>query len=195
MNGLLDRVGANGWLRRFVEHNGLILLLIVAAAAMRLLPHPANIAPIGALALFSGAYLQRRFFYLVPLAALFLGDLHLGLYHAGTMAAVYLGFLASTFVGRGLLHGGDVGRRRDTGPRITVAVGAGALVFWLISNLGVWLFFRPLTPAGLAQCYLDALPFLGRSLLGDALYAAGLFGAYRLARRLVAGRAAWGAAT
>lgn len=184
MNGALSTAGANGWLRRFVEHNGLILLLIVAVAAMRLLPHPANIAPIGALALFSGAYLQRRFFYVVPLAALFLGDLHLGLYHAGTMAAVYLGFLASTFVGRGLLHGGDVGRRRDTAARIAVAVGSGALAFWLISNLGVWLFFRPLTLAGFAQCYLDALPFLGHSLLGDALYAAGLFGAYKLARRL-----------
>ena len=184
MNGALSTAGANGWLRRFVEHNGLILLLIVAVAAMRLLPHPANIAPIGALALFSGAYLQQRFFYVVPLAALFLGDLHLGLYHAGTMAAVYLGFLASTLVGRGLLHGGGVGRRRDTGGRIAVAVGSGALAFWLISNLGVWLFFRPLTLAGFAQCYLDALPFLGRSLLGDALYAAGLFGAYKLARRL-----------
>ena len=173
---------ARRWLRRFVEQNGLLLLLIVAAAAMRLLPHPANIAPIGALALFSGAYLERRLFYLVPLAALFLGDLHLGLYHAGTMGAVYLGFLASTFIGRGLLRG------RDSGGRIVAAVGAGALAFWLISNLGVWLFFRPLTPAGLAQCYSDALPFLGRSLLGDALYAAVLFGAYKLARRLVNAR-------
>lgn len=193
MNGVWSRIGANGWLRRFVENNGLILLLIVVAAALRLLPHPANIAPIGALALFSGAYLEQRLFYLVPLAALFLGDLHLGLYHAGTMAAVYLGFLASTFVGRGLLRGGDVGCRRDTATRITVAVGSGALVFWLLSNLGVWLFFRPLTPAGFAQCYVDALPFLGRSLLGDALYAAGLFGAYKLARRLTA-RLAWKAA-
>lgn len=165
------------WLRRFVEQNGLILLLIVAAAAMRLLPHPANVAPIGALALFSGTYLERRLFYLVPLAALFLGDLHLGLYHAGTMGAVYLGFLASAFVGRGLLRG------RYSGGRVAVAVGAGALVFWLISNLGVWLFFRPLTPSGLALCYLDALPFLGRSLLGDALYAAALFGTYQLTRR------------
>ena len=40
----------------------------------------------------------------------------------------------------------------------------------------------------LLQCYSDALPFLGRSLLGDALYAAVLFGAYKLARHLVAVR-------
>ena len=156
----------------------LVLLLIVGAAALRVLPHPENIAPIGALALFSGAYLSRRLFWLVPLVALFLGDLHTGLYHAGVMLAVYLGFVASTVAGRCLLHG------RDSSGRIVVAVGAGALIFWLISNFGVWLFFRPQTAAALLQCYIDGLPFLGRSLIGDAVYAVLLFGGYRLVRRV-----------
>lgn len=188
MNWIAGKSRAAPWLRRFVADNGWVIVLIVAAAAMRLLPHPANIAPIGALALFSGAYLHSRFAYAVPLAALFLGDLQLGLYHGGTMAAVYLGFLASALVGRGLLHerGGagepGSGHRRDRGGRVVAAVGAGAFVFWLISNFGVWLFFRPLTATGFAQCYMDALPFLGRSLLGDALYATLLFGGYQLAR-------------
>ena len=180
----MNRTDWAAWLRRFVERNGLALLLIVAVAALRLLPQPANVAPIGALALFSGAYLQSRFAYAVPLAALFLGDLQLGLYHGGVMAAVYLGFLASTLVGRGLLHTrAEEPRRRDRGGRIVVAVGAGAFVFWVISNFGVWLFFRPLSLAGFAQCYVDAVPFLGRSLVGDALYATLLFGGYHLARR------------
>ena len=191
MNWIAGKGRAALWLRRFVADNGLVIVLIVAAAAMRLLPHPANIAPIGALALFAGAYLRSRFAYAVPLAALFLGDLQLGLYHGGTMAAVYLGFLASALVGRGLLHepesartGKRTGgvRRRDRGGRVVLAVGAGAFVFWVISNFGVWLFFRPLTATGFAQCYVDALPFLGRSLLGDALYATLLFGGYQLAR-------------
>ena len=181
----MNTTGWVAWLRRLVERNGLALLLIVALAALRLLPQPANIAPIGALALFSGAYLQSRFAYAVPLAALFLGDLQIGLYHGGVMVAVYLGFLASALIGRGLLRTrAEEPRRRDRGGRVVVAVGAGALVFWLISNFGVWLFFRPLSLAGFAQCYADALPFLGRSLVGDALYAALLFGGYQLARRL-----------
>ena len=162
----------------FLHGQWLVLLLIVGAAALRLLPHPENIAPIGALALFSGAYLQRRVFWLVPLGALLLGDLHNGLYQATVMLAVYLGFLASTAVGRGLLHG------RDSAGRIAVAVGAGALAFWLVSNLGNWLAFHPLTAAGLLQCYADSLPYLLRSLVGDAAYAALLFGGYRLARQL-----------
>lgn len=162
----------------FLHGQGLVLLLIVGAAALRMLPHPENIAPIGALALFSGAYLQRRVFWLVPLGALLLGDLHNGLYHAAVMLAVYLGFLASTAVGRGLLH------RRDSTGRIALAVGAGALAFWLISNVGNWLAFHPQTAAALLQCYVDGLPYLLRSLAGDAIYAALLFGGYRLARRL-----------
>ena len=162
----------------FLHGQGLVLLLIVGAAALRMLPHPENIAPIGALALFSGAYLQRRVFWLVPLGALLLGDLHNGLYQAAVMLAVYLGFLASTAVGRGLLHG------RDSVGRVALAVGAGALVFWLISNAGNWLAFHPQTAAALLQCYMDGLPYLGRSLAGDAVYAVLLFGGYRLARQM-----------
>ena len=169
----------------FVEGNGLVLLLVLAVVLARLLPHPANIAPVGALALFSGAYLRRRF-YLVPMAALLASDWMLGFYHAGVMVAVYAGFLVSTFIGRGLLQG------RDRGARIFGAVGAGALAFWLISNFGVWLFHHPKTLPGLAQCYVDAVPFLGRSLLGDAMYAALLFGGYKLARHAAA---SWNQAT
>ena len=166
----------------FLDRHGVVLLLILGAAALRLAPHPANIAPIGALALFSGAYLRHWAFHLVPLGALLLGDLHLGFYHPGVMAAVYVGFAVSAAIGRGLLFG------RDRAGRIAVATGAGALAFWLISNFGVWAFFRDHSWAGLAQCYVDALPFLGRSLAGDVLYVAALFGGYRLARRALAMR-------
>ena len=169
---------------RFVEGNALVLLLVVAVALARLLPHPANIAPVGALALFSGAYLTRRWFYMVPVAALLVSDWMLGFYHAGVMAAVYGGFLAAACIGRGMLRG------RDQGARIVGAVGVGALAFWFISNFGVWLAHHPKTAAGFLRCYVDAVPFLGRSLLGDGLYAALLFGAYKLTRRIVAVRLA-----
>ena len=174
---------ATAWARavaQFVDRHGLVLLLILGAAALRLAPLPANVAPIGALALFAGAYLRHPAFHLVPLGALLLGDLQLGFYHAGVMAAVYLGFAVSAAIGRALLF------ERDRVGRIAVATGAGALAFWLISNFGVWLFFRDHSWAGLTQCYVDALPFLGRSLAGDAMCVAGLFGGYRLARLLLA---------
>ncbi len=57
-----------------------ILIAIVAAAALRLVPHPPNFTPIGAMALFSGAMLGRRGIIALaaPLGALLLSDLALG---------------------------------------------------------------------------------------------------------------------
>lgn len=151
-----------------------VFLIIITAAALRMLPHPENVTPIGALALFSGAYLHRQVLWLVPLAALLLGDLYYGLYNAVVMISVYLGFIASTAVGRTLL-------RKDPGSgRIAVGVIAGALAFWTISNFGNWLAFGPGGASGLLQTYIVGLPYLLKSLMGDAMYALVLFGGYRL---------------
>src|SRR5207248_5033718 len=56
-----------------------LLSAIVAAAALRLVPHPPNFTPIGAMALFSGAYLGRRSLsFIAPLGAMLLADAILG---------------------------------------------------------------------------------------------------------------------
>ena len=65
------------------NHARLTVLLsaIVAAAALRLVPHPPNFTPIGAMALFSGAYFGRRWLaFAAPLGALLLSDAVLGFY-------------------------------------------------------------------------------------------------------------------
>src|SRR3989442_15488674 len=55
--------------------------LVLVAAASRLVPHPPNLTPIAAMALFGGAYFpDKRAAFLVPLAAMFLSDLVLGLH-------------------------------------------------------------------------------------------------------------------
>src|SRR3954465_13474106 len=66
------------------NHSRLIALLsaILAAAALRLVPHPPNFTPIGAMALFSGAYLGKRpVAFAAPLCTFLLSDLVLGFYH------------------------------------------------------------------------------------------------------------------
>ncbi len=157
-----------------LKDHHIVFLLVVVAALMRWLPHPHNIAPIGALALFSGAYLHRRVFWLVPLVALLLGDAINGFYNLIVLVAVYAGFLASTLIGRRVLF------QNVRLPRIAVSVGLGALAFWVISNFGSWLAFRPLTIEGLIACYVDALAYLGRSLIGDSLYTVLIFGVYHV---------------
>lgn len=160
-------------------NNRYLYLLIALVAAARLIPHPDNFTPIGALALFSGAYIEDKRGFLVPLVALALGDVIMGLYSPVVMAAVYLGFALSTGVGILTL------RRTRTSMRYVIAVGASAIVFFLVSNFGDWYVFYPRNPGSLIQCYINGLPFLVRSVAGDACYCALLFGIWETCIRVV----------
>ncbi|MBP9581849.1 MAG: hypothetical protein KBE38_06805 [Ignavibacterium sp.] len=58
-----------------------LTLMVFGAAFLRLLPHPPNFAPIAAMALFGGAYFSKKSFaFVIPLAAIFLTDLIIGIY-------------------------------------------------------------------------------------------------------------------
>ena len=163
------------------HHTRLLALLsaIVAAAALRLVPHPPNFSPIDAMALFSGAYLGRRSLaFVAPLAALLLSDLVLGFY-AG-MAFVYAS------VALVVLIGWWVSSRR-TALRIAAGALAGSVAFFVITNFGMWLFsgFYPLTSAGLATCFLAAIPFFQNTVAGELFYTVLLFGGFALLERAV----------
>jgi hypothetical protein len=152
---------------------------IVAAAALRLVPHPPNFSPIDAMALFSGAYLGRRWVaFAAPLAALFLSDLVLGFYHG--MATVYATVALIVAIGWSLSS-------RRSPLRIAGAAVAGSVTFFLITNFGMWLFsgFYPLTSAGLAACYVAAIPFFQTTVAADLFYAGLLFGGFALAEHFL----------
>jgi hypothetical protein len=153
--------------------------LVVLAAASRLVPHPHNVTPLAALALFGGAHFRSRGLALaVPLGALLLGDLVLGLHVL--VPFVYAGFAATVGLGR-LLRG-----RRRALP-IAGATLAGALAFYLVTNFGVWWLLGtfPPTPEGLLACYVAGLPYLARSLAANAVYVTLLFGGFALLERAV----------
>src|SRR4051794_33744471 len=50
-------------------------ILLVVGAALRIVPHYDNAVPIGALALYAGARLPRRWAWIVPVGAMVLADL------------------------------------------------------------------------------------------------------------------------
>jgi hypothetical protein len=156
-----------------------LLSAIVAAAALRLVPHPPNFSPIDAMALFSGAYLGKRgIAFVAPLAALLLSDLVLGFYHG--MATVYATVALIVVIGWWISS-------RRTPLRIAAAAIASSVIFFVITNFGMWLFsgFYPLTAAGLAACYVAAIPFFQNTVAGDLFYAVLLFGGFRIAELLV----------
>ena len=74
------------------------LAIILLAVVARLVPHPANFAPIGGLALFSGTNFNNKFSFLIPMLAMLISDIFLG-FHA-TMPFIYLSFFIIYFIGR-----------------------------------------------------------------------------------------------
>ncbi len=151
--------------------------IVLAVAFLRLIPHPPNFAPVAALALFAGAHFRdNRMAFLLPLAAMMLSDLLIGLH--GQMLVVY-GCFAAT-VGIGML----LRDRIRVVPVAAAAVGS-SLLFFAVTNLAVWALdaMYPLTLEGLVACYVAAIPFLHNTLLGTAFYTALLFGGFALAER------------
>lgn len=149
--------------------------LVVLGVVMRLVPHIPNIAPVGAVALFGGAVLPRRYAWWLPLAIMVSSDILLGFYDG--ILFNWAAFLVVGFVGMALA-------RFNTTQRLTFGVLGGALLFYLVSNFGVWLQggLYAHTWAGLVECYVAALPFLRNTLVGDFVYSGLLFGLYALAQ-------------
>ncbi len=149
--------------------------MVVAAAALRLLPHPMNFTPVGALALFGGAsFRSKRMALALPLVSLIAGDIFIGFHRL--MPYVYASFLASVAIGFWL-------RRNRSVVRIGAGVLAGAIQFFLVTNFALWaasIGAYPKTPAGLLACYLAGIPDFWNTLAGDAFYAAVLFGGLTL---------------
>jgi len=156
----------------------LITGIVLAAAVLRILPHPMNFAPIGALALFGGTYFStNRAAIGVPLLSLVAGDMVTGFHRL--IPYVYASFLVSVAIGFWL-------RRKKSASRIGAATVAGAIQFFLITNFAVWALSignYPKNLGGLAECYIAGLPLLWNTLAGDAFYVALLFGGMDLAEK------------
>jgi uncharacterized protein DUF6580 len=162
------------------------LSLTVLGAVARVLPHPPNFAPVGATSLFAGARLPRWQAYLVPLVALAVTDPILSPFYGFAPYSKYLLFsylsvLISVWLGRRL-------RNTESISRIGAVTVLNSIQFFLITNFGSWLWFQayPRTAAGLATCYVAAIPFFGWTLTSDILYTAVLFGLYAWLSRTVA---------
>ena len=151
-----------------------IIALILAAGLIRLLPHPPNFAPIAAMALFAGAHVKNvRLAFLIPLAAMLLSDLVLGL-HAG-IVLVYVCMAIAVAIGMQL-------RERVRVVPVALAALASSVVFFVVTNFGVWATsgMYPHSIEGLTACYVAAIPFFQNTLLGNAFYTAILFGGFAI---------------
>lgn len=155
------------------------LLLIFLGASLRLLPHSPNFAPITALGLFGGVYLQKKYAFILPLAALFISDLVIGFYGM-VMLFVYGSFILSGLIGLWV-------KKHKTLINVLGASLLSSILFYLITNFGVWLSpnsYYTKDLAGLLQSYTLALPFFRNTLLGDIFYTGLFFGSLELSKLL-----------
>jgi len=156
-------------------------VVIVGAALFRLLPAPPNFSPIAALALFAGySFQDRALGFVTPLLALLVSDAILGFHDL--MWATYLGFAMIVGLGRFLRGMKGAGSK-------ALGAACGTLVFFALTNFAVWLQsgMYEKTAAGLAACYVAALPFLDNALAGDLIFTAALFGGWAFAERRLPG--------
>ena len=108
---------------------------------------------------------------IVPLAAMMLSSAVLGPDDWRISLIVYVAISLPAVAG--MLS------RRWSGIAATVAVMVPcSLAFFAISNFAVWAFsgIYSLDFAGLTQCYVAALPFLEKTMLGDLFWTGVLFG-------------------
>ncbi len=152
--------------------------LIALGAAARLLPHPANFAPLGAIAIFSGLFLPRKLALWLPLVALFVSDLFIGFYLWEVMVTVYASVLLTIFVATKI--------QQKFAPVVGLTL-ASSIFFFLTTNAAVWAFGTMYSHdlAGLGVSYMKALPFFRNSLLSDLFYTAVLVGSYQAVRALL----------
>lgn len=172
------------------QHSTIVLVgLIVVAALSRLIPHPFNFTPITAIAVFGGAmFANKRFSYIVPMLAMIVSDVLLGIlksdigyaFHDTTLF-VYGALALTVWFATSI--------KEVTFGSVAARTLVGSLLFFVVTNFGVWMVsgMYPMSVSGLVQCFAMAIPFystdafaafslLGNQILGDIVYTGLIFG-------------------
>ena len=145
------------------------LILILAFA--RLIPHPPNFTPIIAVALVSGYFFKNiNLSLLILLVAMLLSDLFIGFYE--NMIFVYVSLLLITFIFHKISN-------KINFKNLFIYGFTGSVIFFVISNFGVWALGSPgvydiayeKNLNGLMQCYTLAIPFFGNTFLSTLIFA------------------------
>ena len=135
------------------------ILIFLALAASRLIPHPPNFTSLIALSFYIPALLGIRF---LPALIICFGltDLIIGFH--GTIlftwgSVIVIGLISHKFI-------------KSVYSRISGAL-IGAIIFFTITNFGVWsLGFYDYSLKGLLECYTLAVPFFGYTLISTLIF-------------------------
>ncbi len=178
-------------LTRFNPRTAVLLLIIAVIALLRVagsysreLSPLINFTPVGAMALFGGAYFNGNLKpFAFPLLTLFIGDVFLsftvfsefrsGLLYTG-WAWTYIAFALMTLAGKVVVKDVNV-------KTVLTATLVCVLIHWVVSDIGAWLMpgsLYPKTASGYIACLVAAIPYETRFLAGTLLYSGIMFATF-----------------
>lgn len=168
---------------RFAVISGMILLAAISRFLPIAFPSMQNFSPVGAMALFGGAYFaKKQWAFIVPMMALWLSNLVLNnVFYTKYYPTFSFGFELAVFVSFALVVAiGIVILKKVTVTNLLIANVLGTVGFFLISNFFVWAggTMYPQTMEGLGMCFTMGLPFLKNTLLSNLLFSAVMFGTF-----------------
>jgi len=174
---------------------------VLVAALSRIIPHPDNFTATESLAIFGAAYLTRKQYAIIlPVLMMFVTDFIINntvarsyfsqptglIWFSGYMLYGWLGIALTVVAGSGML-------RKINVVSVAGASVSGVLIFFLVTNFGVWAGSQTVYPkdiAGLLACYTAGIPFLKSSLLSTLFFSTLLFTSFELAKKIILKNAA-----
>lgn len=153
----------------------IFIVLLFLGIYSRLMPHPANFTPVGAIALFGGFYFRKKWKILAPLIIMAISDMFIGFYDIELMFSVYFCIFVNSVLGSYINK-----NKMVTNGMLYSFIGA--IIFFLITNFSFWFFgsWYPHTFNGLLSSYYLAIPFFKSSLIGDLFFSFAFFSGYEL---------------
>jgi hypothetical protein len=147
-----------------ISVNNFSIILIFILVFSRLIPHPPNFTPIISASIISGYLFKKiNISLFIVLSSMILSDLFIGFHK--TIFFTYLSLFTIIIIFSKI---NNIINKKN----LFLFGLAGSLIFFLISNFGVWLigdiYEKNLT--GLLSCYILAIPFLKNSILSTIIF-------------------------
>ena len=167
---MLDKRIMNN-LIKIMKKNILPIGLILILTLSRIIPHPLNFTPIIAVAIMSGYFFKNVYLsFSILLISMLIADIFLGFYE--NMIFVYASLLLIAFIFYKI-------SKKINFKNLFIYSFSGSVIFFVISNFGVWVLQSPgvsnipyeLSLSGLAECYILAIPFFPNTFLSTLIFA------------------------
>ena len=145
------------------------IFLIFFLAFFRLIPHPPNFTPIIAVAILSSYFFRNIYLsFFVMLMSMLISDIFIGFYNNMFFVYISLFLIISIFFKLS---------NKINYKNLFLFGLSGSLIFYLISNFGVWILgdLYQKNINGLLDCYILAIPFFKNTLLSTIIFSYSAF--------------------